>query len=98
MCGSTSWRGDRMTARAARACLLLLVLLAMSGRVAHAATRFVRFHGKRLVAPDGRPLLLKGINLGHWLQPEGYMLGFEGRAASARLIADTFAELVGEED
>jgi endoglucanase len=87
-----------MTARLARACSVLLVLVAVAGGEARAATRFVRVDGTRLVAPDGRALVLKGINIGHWLQPEGYMFGFESRAASARLIGDTFAELVGEEE
>ena len=30
-----------------------------------------------LVAPDGSTLHIKGISLGNWLMPEGYMFKFE---------------------
>ncbi len=79
----------------------LILLLALSVPVADARaaeTRFVRVDGMRFVAPDGKPLFLRGINLGNWLLAEGYMFGFQSRAASPRLIEDTFAELVGEEE
>ncbi len=34
---------------------------------------FVTVKGKEIILPDGKPILLKGINLGNWLVPEGYM-------------------------
>jgi hypothetical protein len=37
----------------------------------------VTTRGREFVAPDGRPLFLKGINLGNWLLPEGYMFKFK---------------------
>ena len=70
----------------ARAPLLLLVAIALVGGgvpsadAAARGSRFVRVDGKRFVDPEGRPLLLRGINLGNWLLPEGYMFGFENRA------------------
>ncbi len=36
-------------------------------------SQFVYTDGKEIKSPDGKPLLLKGINLGNWLVPEGYM-------------------------
>ena len=33
-------------------------------------------HGHELIGPDGKVLHPRGINLGGWLVPEGYMLGF----------------------
>ena len=76
----------------------LLFLLALPLQPAHAQTpRFVTTRGKEIVGPDGRPILLKGINLGNWLLPEGYMFGFKN-ASSPRLIHEVIAQLVGEEE
>src|SRR5947199_5641456 len=50
-----------------------------------------------LVSQDGRPLLLKGINLGNWLLPEGYMFKFK-TTNSPRLIQTAISELVGEDE
>lgn len=60
-----------------------------------AAERFVRVEGKSFVAPDGKPLLLRGINLGNWLLPEGYMWHFK-KTGSPRQIENVVAELVGD--
>ena len=72
-------------------------LLACSGERAEepvAADRFVRIEGPDLVCPDGSKLLIRGTNLGNWLNPEGYMFGFN-KANSAGRIDQMFRELVG---
>ena len=51
--------------------------------------------GKELVGPDGRPLMLRGIGLGNWLLPEGYMMKFKA-TNSPRLIEEALNQLVGE--
>jgi endoglucanase len=61
------------------------------------ASRFVAARGRRFVAPDGQPLVLKGINLGNWLLAEGYMFGFKS-ASSPRRIEQVLDELVGEDE
>ncbi len=73
------------------------VALAFQANAASAATSgvFVRAEGKRLIDPSGRRLLLRGINLGNWLEPEGYMFLFDGGPQSAREIESFFNELVG---
>src|SRR4029077_191253 len=53
--------------------LLAIILLALAPLLANGQTRFAGTRGKEIVAPNGKPLLLKGINLGNWLLPEGYM-------------------------
>ncbi|HEY9167597.1 MAG TPA: cellulase family glycosylhydrolase [Candidatus Kryptonia bacterium] len=58
---------------------------------------FVTTNGKEIVAPNGKPILLKGINLGNWLEPEGYMFKFE-KANSPRLIYEMFDELIGPDE
>lgn len=60
------------------------------------STRFVHVHEGRIVAPDGSPLHLRGVGLGNWLLPEGYMWGFGDAAASPRQIEALFARLAGE--
>lgn len=57
---------------------------------------FVRIDGTDLIKPDGEKLFIKGTNLGNWLNPEGYMFGFE-KTNSATLIDLMFRELVGPE-
>jgi len=66
---------------------------------AAAQTRgFVRAQGPDLIDAQGTKLLLKGISLGNWLVPEGYMFGFEKAPTSAREIAAFFNELIGPEE
>jgi len=62
----------------------------------HGQSKFVTRQGKELLSPDGQLLLLKGINLGNWLLPEGYMFKFK-TANSPRLIQTVVNELIGED-
>jgi aryl-phospho-beta-D-glucosidase BglC (GH1 family) len=59
--------------------------------------QFVTTRGKQFVTPDGKPLLLKGTNLGNWLLPEGYMFKFK-TANSPRLIHTVINQLIGEDE
>ena len=74
-----------------------LLLLTTAAAPLCAQSRFVTVRGKQFVAPDGRPLFLKGINLGNWLLPEGYMFKFK-TASSPRLIERVVNQLVCEDD
>ncbi|MBV9498159.1 MAG: cellulase family glycosylhydrolase [Acidobacteriaceae bacterium] len=56
---------------------------------------FVKTSGKNLVTPVGEKLRLRGINLGNWFEPEGYMFLFEGGPQSPREIEAFFNELIG---
>ncbi len=55
---------------------------------------FVSTKGKMIIGPEGNELKLKGINLGNWLEPEGYMFKFK-KADSPRKIYEVFNELIG---
>ena len=87
-----------MTVRYSRAVRLLLALLVVLGLAAGAARAdtIVRIEGKNFIAPDGSALQIKGINLGNWLMPEGYMFKFEV-AKSPRQIYGAFDRLLGHE-
>ena len=76
------------------AVILLCLAFAASG---NAQSRFVTTQRKGFVSPTGEPLLLKGINLGNWLLPEGYMFKLK-TANSPRLINAVISELVGEDE
>ena len=56
--------------------------------------KFITIDGHDLKAPNGDKFFIQGINLGNWLNPEGYMFGFR-KTSSARLIDQAFREMVG---
>ena len=79
---------------------LLLGLLAFALLGAGTSARaegFVSVNGRQIVDSEGRPLLLKGINLGNWLVPEGYMFEFK-KPNSPRLVGGLVSELLGPEE
>ncbi len=87
-----TWCGKRQ--------VFLLAILILSFGFAtgiYAQSKFVTTRGKDLISKDGKPLQLKGINLGNWLLPEGYMFKFKS-ANSPRLIQTVINELVGEDE
>src|SRR5215204_3217692 len=75
--------------------LFVLLLLCAVPTAAAARAKFVTVRGREFVAPDGRVLFLKGINLGNWLLPEGYMFKFKS-ANSPQRIGVVLNQLVGE--
>lgn len=75
-----------------------IILLSLCASVAsNGQSRFVTTRGKDLASLDGKPLLLKGINLGNWLLPEGYMFKFK-TANSPVLIHTVINQLIGEDE
>lgn len=75
--------------------LLAATFLLMSTGCAFAAAGFAHTAGAGLVDGQGRPLMLRGINLGNWMEPEGYMFLFEEGPSSPREIEEYVAELIG---
>jgi aryl-phospho-beta-D-glucosidase BglC (GH1 family) len=55
---------------------------------------FIRVSGPDLIKPDGNKFFIKGTNPGNWLNPEGYMFGFN-KTNSPERINQMFCELVG---
>ncbi len=76
--------------------VLSLFLLLLIGEAFPQGNNFVSTNGKEIIY-QGKPILLKGINLGNWLEPEGYMFKFK-TANSYRLINDVISELIGPAD
>ena len=70
---------------------LLLVLPAFS-------QGFLKASGTNIVNGSGSPVLLRGIGLGGWLVPEGYMLHTSSFADSPTEIRNKIKTLIGEEN
>jgi len=77
--------------------LSAILLLLLSSSSIQSQTQFVTTHGRQFLTPDGKPLTLRGMNLGNWLVPEGYMFKFKS-ANSPRLIETVINQLVGEDE
>jgi hypothetical protein len=63
---------------------------------AASAQDFYRTEGTRIVAPDGMPDMQRGIGLGGWLVPEGYMLHTPGHWGPRQINA-AIVDLIGGE-
>jgi len=59
--------------------------------------KFISTQGRDIVTSDGKPFLLRGVNLGFWLEPEGYPFEFDHRLP-IRQFFDVIAELIGPDD
>jgi endoglucanase len=68
------------------------------GRDGPSSGGFVHRDGDQVVDGEGEPVLLRGMGIGNWLLPEGYMWGFEPPGPlSPREIEVLVNELVGPE-
>lgn len=59
------------------------------------AQNYLHVSGKKILDPGGSEILLKGIGLGGWLVPEGYMFQTDGIANSPREIRNKIESLIG---
>ena len=76
---------------------LLQVSLLFLGLAAQGNAQFAHTDHKQIVDAAGKPLLVRAINLGNWLVPEGYMWLFEGGPQSPTEIQALVFELLGPE-
>jgi endoglucanase len=75
----------------------LLPLLAFLIPAGWAQSGFVHTSGTELVDGQGKPLMLRGTNLGNWFEVEGYMFHLGDTAQSPREIEQLSYELIGPE-
>lgn len=61
------------------------------------AEAYYRRKGSGILAPTGRPAFRRGMGLGGWLLPEGYMWDLEGPVDSPRRIEEMVEGLIGAE-
>lgn len=94
--GAAAWRYcSRFHAQLCVA-VLVITLLISNGVGRAAPADFIHAEGTRLVDGHGETFAVKGINLGNWLVPEGYMFEFK-QARSPTEIADVIEALLGPE-
>lgn len=82
----------------------LLVLAALlgpgaagNGAQARQSAGFFRVEGTKVLDGQGKPAMKRGIGLGGWLMPEGYMLHFPG-TGSLTAMNNQIRGLIGEAD
>ena len=73
----------------------LIILVFTFSSQANSQRGFVHTAGADLVDAANHPLMLRGTNLGNWLEPEGYMFHFEGGPQSPSEIEQLTTELIG---
>lgn len=74
--------------------MIYLVALFVSVSCQSPDTGYVYVEGKNIYSPEGEKLHLKGVNLGNWLLPEGYMFKMRD-CNSPRKIDQAIRELIG---
>ncbi len=74
--------------------LIYISLALLLNTEALLSQNFLHTDGKKIVDGNGNTINLKGINLGNWLVPEGYMFKFK-KTNSPLLIEQLVNELVG---
>lgn len=74
-----------------------LIIFSIFSSLLLSQNKFVFTKGENIILPNGKPILLRGINLGNWLVPEGYMFKFK-ETNSPRLINEAFTQLLGPEE
>lgn len=74
--------------------IIAAAALAITATLAGSAKDFLKVNGPDIVDSKGEKFYIKGTNLGNWLNPEGYMFGFQ-RTSSAHMIDEALRELVG---
>lgn len=75
--------------------VLVLAMLALAPAPVRADSDMIQTKGRHLVRPNGEVFHIRGIGLGNWLVPEGYMFKFK-KARSPTEIARLFTLAVGE--
>lgn len=73
---------------------MILILIVIISSCQKTEERYVYVDGKNIYSPQGELLQLKGVNLGNWLLPEGYMFKMRD-CNSPNKIDQAIRELIG---
>jgi endoglucanase len=74
-------------------CLLTVLSSGAAG-----APTFLHTHGQDIVNENGEKVMLRGVGLGNWLLPEGYMWKFGSEGDRPRRIEKIVSDLIGPEN
>lgn len=73
--------------------IFLLLIIVVSTQIL-AQNNYYSVEGKHIIDPNNNTFILKGVNLGNWLVPEGYMFKFK-KANSPTRVNNVITELIG---
>jgi endoglucanase len=76
----------------------VLFVVALACSQTFGAVTYLRTRGQDMVDESGTKVLLRGVGLGNWMLPEGYMWRFAGQADRPRRIEKVVSDLIGQED
>jgi hypothetical protein len=81
--------------------LVLLLMAAVGGALIFTQCKpksqgFIKVQGVNLALPSGEKFFIRGTNLGHWLNPEGYIMQLRNTSSPGR-IHQALCEMVGPE-
>jgi len=69
-----------------------------SSQAAAPVTSFLRTQGQDVVNEQGEKILLRGVGLGNWMLPEGYMWKFGARGDRPRKIEKLVSDMIGPDN
>ncbi|HWX22881.1 MAG TPA: cellulase family glycosylhydrolase [Candidatus Binatia bacterium] len=78
-------------------CLVVFVVGIFGSARRASAEGFLRTRGQDIVDEKGEKVLLRGVGLGNWMLPEGYMWRFGNEGDRPRKIERLVSDLIGEE-
>ena len=78
--------------------IAVLLGLAAQSSPAAPATTFLHTQGQDIVNENGGKVLLRGVGLGNWMLPEGYMWKFGNQGDRPRRIEKIVDDLIGPEN
>jgi len=81
-----------------RVAFALLLMFWLSSAAASTVLTFLHTRGQDIVDEKGNKVLLRGVGLGNWLLPEGYMWKFGDNGDRPRRIEKITRDLLGEEN
>ena len=79
-------------------CLLILGVFAGATGYAAAPMTFLHTEGQDIVNEKGEKIMLRGVGLGNWMLPEGYMWRFGEQGDRPRKIEKIVSDLIGPEN
>jgi hypothetical protein len=77
--------------------VVVLACLVPSGMLLAAPLTFLRTENQNIVNEQGEKVLLRGVGLGNWMLPEGYMWKFGEHGDRPRKIEKLVSDLIGPE-
>ena len=77
--------------------MLLYSMVSFAQKKQEKGISFLHTAGQDIVDESGKKVFLKGVGLGNWLLPEGYMWKFGNQGDRPRKIEKVIADLIGEE-